>query len=307
MAGVYIHIPFCRSKCFYCDFFSRPDSKNASSYTDALLGEWRMRRHELTEPVETIYIGGGTPSVLPHHLLEKLIGGLTADIDLTTIKEFTIEANPEDISADSLSVWKSLGITRVSIGIQSFSASELMAVGRRHSPESAIEALSALSQSGINYNADLIFGLPGQNLDTWKRNLNQLLDFKPPHFSAYLLSYEQGTRLYAMKEKGMVIEASDNLAIDMYRHLCTAARNHGYRHYEISNFSLPGKEAKHNSSYWNYTPYLGLGAAAHSFDGLVRRYNPPHISRYIKSVSTGIAPFETDEETVENRFNDYLI
>lgn len=308
MAGLYIHIPFCRSKCFYCDFFSRPQHDEADAYVDALLTEWQLRHEEPGERIETIYIGGGTPSLLSDKQLQKLIAGIGKGIDIRSLKEFTVEANPEDICKERIDTWAAMGINRISIGIQSFNSNELTAIGRRHSAESSVKALECLQKSGINYSADLIYGLPEQSTEEWMANLRTLLQFNPPHFSAYLLSYEPGTRLYAMRENGKVAETDETTACDMYEMLCQTAADNGYRHYEISNFALAGMEAKHNSAYWNLTPYLGLGTSAHSFDGNLRRYNPWDIRRYITSLTERRQTiFETEEESDSNRFNDYVI
>lgn len=308
MAGLYIHIPFCRSKCSYCDFFSTPSRRNVEAYTRALITEWQLRRHELQgEEVRTIYLGGGTPSLLPLPQLRELVEELDRHIPISSLDEFTIEANPEDITPDSIAAYRAIGINRISIGIQSFSDTELQSIGRSHSGAMAREALAHLQASGINYNADLIFGLPNQTLEEWKTNLDTLLSYRPPHFSSYLLSYEPGTRLYARLLKGEVEETPEELATAMYSHLCTQALRHGYHHYEISNLSLPGSEAIHNSAYWDYTPYLGLGVSAHSFDGTTRRYNPLGIAPYLKALEANTLPTLTDDETPVNRFNDYII
>lgn len=307
MAGLYIHIPFCRSKCAYCDFYSTPDMRWMERYIDMLLTEFSLRQNEIHEPFQTLYLGGGTPSLLPDKALTKLMEGLDPVLDLRQLEEITIEANPEDIDDSKIEFYQSLGINRVSIGIQSFKRDELQAVSRAHSASDSIKALNALSMSGINYNADLIYGMPGQNGSDWEDNLAQLLSYAPPHFSAYLLSYEPGTRLYARLLKGDVDEASDELTQSMYERLCDKARIAGYEHYEVSNFALPGRTARHNSLYWHYVPYLGLGAAAHSFDGKVRRFNPSSIKSYASKIEAGIIAFAEDDETLVNRFNDYAI
>lgn len=281
-------------------------------YCQALLTELRLRRHEVgSDGFSTIYIGGGTPTALPSHLLLNLIRHLRQEGCPSGIREFTVEANPEDISEQSIVELRQAGVDRISIGVQSFDTPQLQSVSRRHSAEESLRALQVLRDSGINYSADLIYGLPGQTVESWERQLDTLLSFRPPHFSAYLLSYEPGTRLYAMRSTGKVQEASEATAVEMYRILCESAASHDYRHYEISNFALPSMEAKHNSAYWNLTPYLGLGCSAHSFDGVTRRYNPIDIRAYINSLlpSSGEpkAPFIVDDENEINRLNDYII
>lgn len=316
MSGVYVHIPFCHSKCAYCDFFSTPSRKSVEDYVDAVIKEARLRIKELMpasqngDSIETIYIGGGTPSILPLPLLRRLIEGLFDSLRpllAESIKEFTIEANPEDLSDDLINDCIALGVNRISMGVQTFDDDALLALGRRHDGDCALKALHAISASGLNYSADLIFGLPGQTIDDWSRQLERLLSFRPPHFSAYLLSYEPGTRLYAQLMAGKVEEASDELAEAMYDRLISAARANGYEHYEISNYSMPGFKAKHNSSYWDGTPYLGLGVSAHSFDGLKRRFNPNSIKDYIASINRGDKYYIIEDESEANRFNDALI
>lgn len=309
--GLYIHLPFCRSKCWYCDFYSRPYSRlEAEAYVTALERE-RDCRFSLSpwgdgasHPVwDTAYIGGGTPSVLPFDLLERIIkiprvvpGG-----------EYTIEANPEQVDCEWLSRIMEAGINRVSMGVQSFDSALLDAVGRQHQPGRAVKAIEALMLSGINYSLDLIYGLPGQTVSGWADALRRMLEIRPPHFSAYLLSYEPGTRLYARLMTGKIVEASEETAEEMYDILCTEAAQAGYRHYEVSNFALPGWEARHNSSYWDGTPYLGLGCSAHSFDGVNRASNPASVSQYVSDLSAGRMPLEKETLTPLDRLNDEII
>lgn len=312
MAGVYIHIPFCHGKCDYCDFYSlgAPVEELMRRYASALTAEWRMRRRELaTEKISTVYIGGGTPSALPYPLLRQIIESIAEDgIDVNALDEFTIEANPEDLTEEWVRQVASLGINRISMGVQSFDDAELASVRRRHTAQRAKEALSILAKSGMNYSADLIYGLPSQSLEGWEKNIETLLAFNPPHFSAYLLSYEPGTPLHGRLQRGEVEEASEELAESMYAALCRKSAEAGYRHYEISAFARPGAEAKHNSSYWNFTPYLGLGCAAHSFIPRgVRSFNPPNILAYLGRIEKGEPAFEVDEETETDRLNDYVI
>lgn len=325
MAGLYIHIPFCRTKCAYCDFFSMPinstqkkDANIFEQYCHTLLKEFENRQQELNEPITTIYIGGGTPTALPLQLLCSFIAQIKTRVDnfnhfsraskssviqnTDLIQEFTVEANPEDITAENLLQLQAVGVNRISIGVQSFDSTQLNAIQRYHNAKTSLQALETLHQSGINYSADLIYGLPGQTCNSWEAQLKELLQFQPPHFSSYLLSYEPGTRLYAKRELGLVEEADEATAVNMYSRLIAVAKTYGYNHYEISNFALPGKEAVHNSSYWNLTPYLGLGCSAHSFDGINRRYNPSNLKQYLSSQTPII-----DDETNINRINDYII
>ena len=305
MAGLYIHIPFCHAKCSYCDFYSMP--KNAAdigSYIQALAREWELRIDEITEPFTTVYLGGGTPSIIPADSLRSLI----ETIGLENIAEFTIEANPEDVTADWVRSVRECGINRVSIGIQSFSDSELKAINRRHSGDDAEKALKILRDGGIgNISGDLIYGLPGQTVDSWQRSLDRLVEIGVEHISAYSLSYEPGTRLYAMLTAGKLTETDEDTVEKMYFRLTDTLRSAGFEHYEISNFSLPGKRALHNSSYWHFTPYLGLGTSAHSFDGAVRRVNRRGVKDYISDINSGNTFYDIENESADELYNDYII
>lgn len=308
MAGLYIHIPYCHSKCIYCDFFSTPRQVDMDEYISALLTEYDLRKNEINEEWETLYIGGGTPSIIPVVSLERLVNGLKERIDIRALQECTIEANPEDVTPEWVEAVVECGINRVSMGIQSFNDDELTFINRRHNAAKAVEAIKILRDNGISeISGDLIYGLPEQSSDDWLRSLDRLLDLQLPHFSAYLLSYEPGTRLYAMLQSGRIDEVSEDEACLRYHILCNRAREAGYEHYEISNFSLPGHNAVHNTNYWKDKPYLGLGVSAHSFDGETRRYNGTRIKDYISSLNNQQACFITEEETDDERHNDGII
>ncbi len=305
MAGLYVHIPFCRSKCAYCDFYSSPKTEQIEQLIAAIGTEWQLRCTELTEPLQTIYIGGGTPSLLSAEQFRKLAAMLPVSDE---IAEFTVEANPDDITPAIVAAWRECGVGRVSMGIQSFNDEQLRAVGRRHSAQQAVEAVSTLRAGGINnISLDLIYGLPEQTLVSWRESLAALLSLRPQHFSAYMLSYEPGTRLYAQLMNGKIAEADDELIESMYAHLCKAARAAGYEHYEISNFALPTHRAVHNSNYWRFLPYVGLGPSAHSFDGTVRLINPANTKKYLAALTDGHIAAEIEEETAVNRLNDMIM
>lgn len=307
MAGLYIHIPFCRSKCAYCDFYSMRGSVDAQSeYVKAIAKELKYRDGELDESIDTVYIGGGTPSLLPFPIMSELLAVVNEWTGDSTVAEWTVEANPEDVTEDYLKLLGDFGVNRISIGIQSFDDGLLGTVHRLHSGESALSALSLLSNKGWNYSADLIYGLPGQSLELWERDLDTLLDFHPPHFSAYLLSVEQGTRLWAMINAGKLEECPEDEVVLMYDYLVSQRKARGYEHYEISNFSRPGFRSRHNFGYWESKPYIGVGAAAHSFDGYVRRFNPSSVKRYIEGIANNGCVFEIEEESQVEKVNDYI-
>lgn len=301
-AGLYIHVPFCESKCAYCDFYSTPNHSLRDSYVPTLLNELQRRRDEIPQArFRTVYIGGGTPSSLPLRDLSRLLDALP----LADASEITVEVNPEDVDSELATMLAGSAVNRVSMGVQSLADSELQLIGRRHSAARAIEAYHTLRDNGIrNINLDLIFGLPGQTLESFHRSLEGVLSLNPDHLSAYSLMLEPGTRLYARMIAGKFRETDDEISDSMYRLLCRETANCGFEHYEISNFAKPGRHSLHNSSYWNLTPYLGLGPGAHSFDGAIRRYNPPSLKKYIES---GGNITKTDPETATNRVNDYIM
>lgn len=310
MAGVYVHIPFCASRCSYCDFFStlRLDEVG-HDYVEALIAEARLRKAELNgKPVKTLYMGGGTPSQLPLPLLARLIDGLKATLDLNAVQEFTLEANPDDVTPEWCAAVRALGVNRVSMGVQSFQDAVLRLVGRRHTARQAIDAVASLRHAGIdNISIDLIYGLPGQTLETWAESVRQAVDLRPQHISAYGLTYEPGTRLWQQRECGEVVEASEDQYLDMYRILVGMLQMAGYEHYEISNFALPGYRSRHNSSYWNETPYLGLGAAAHSYDGTMRRSNPADLCGYIRRITLGQPACQVEDLAWWERYDERVM
>ena len=310
MAGIYVHIPFCASRCSYCDFYSTLSlDAVGETYVKAVLAEAGLRRDELRgEPVKTLYLGGGTPSQLPLPLLSELMSGLNEVFDLGGVEECTVEANPDDVTPEWCDSLRRLGVNRVSMGVQSFEDGILRFIGRRHTARQAIEAVSCLRDAGIaNISIDLIFGLPGQTLASWTESVHRAIDLHPQHISAYGLTYEEGTRLWWQRERGEVIEVPEEQCLEMYRILVEELGGAGYEHYEISNFALPGYYSRHNSSYWDGTPYLGLGAAAHSYDGEVRRYNPCDLKKYISSISAGSPAYEQEQLEWWQRYDERVM
>lgn len=308
MAGIYVHIPFCKRKCIYCDFFSVAFSDAAASrYADDLVSEFAVRKSELRgEKVHTLYIGGGTPSLMPIESLQKIVGNLVADVG--GLEEFTIEVNPDDITpgyADSLIA---LGCNRISMGVQSFNDGELQLLNRRHDAAEAEEAVKLLRSAGFgNISIDLIYGIPGQSMQSWEDSVRKAIELGVEHISAYNLTYEEGTRLFHMREKGRIEEASDNLCVEMFSMLRKMLSDAGYEQYEISNFALPGWYSRHNSAYWDFTPYIGLGASAHSFDGICRRYNPSNLRKYMELVEKSGLAYTVEEEDKNELFNEWVM
>lgn len=302
MAGIYVHIPFCHAKCAYCDFYSRAGAALADGFIGALAREFDTRQHELASlSVDTIYLGGGTPSILSPAQFSRL----TEIFSNFSPSEFTIETNPEDIDQPHLEAWQQAGVNRISMGIQSLVDSELRAVGRRHTARQAVEAVHSIRRAGFtNLSLDLIYGLPGQTLASWQYSLDSLLALRPEHLSAYCLTIEPRTVLGMKLSRGEITEASDEDIALRYDALCHTARGLGYDHYEISNFAMPAYRSRHNSAYWNSIPYLGLGPGAHSLgaDGC-RRYVESDIRRYITDPA---ACLRIDPETGIEKVNDII-
>ena len=302
MAVIYVHVPFCHSKCAYCDFYSRAGLAQADPYIEAVGQEFAGRRQELgAHSVSTLYFGGGTPSILP----PEQFGRLASVFKEFVPKEFTVEANPEDIDSERLEAWKTAGVNRISMGIQSLSDSELKAVGRRHSASRALNAIDEIRAAGFdNISCDLIYGLPGQTMESWRYSVDRLIGLRPEHLSAYSLTIEPRTTLGVKLRRGEFTETDDETIAAFYTYLCEATAKAGYEHYEISNFALPGRYSRHNSAYWDSTPYLGLGPGAHSLgaDG-IRRFVEPDIRQYIADPARCL---HTDPETDTEKINDII-
>lgn len=302
--GLYIHIPFCRSKCIYCDFFSGGASAaDWDLLVDALLNEFGERQHELDGIPDTLYIGGGTPSLIPVDAFRRLIDGIYDKIGgRKQWNEFTIEVNPDDVTEEKCALWLEAGVNRVSMGVQSFVDSELNAIRRRHNADCAEKSLHVLKKHFHNISIDLMFGLPGQTADSWYESVGKAIEINPEHISAYSLMFEDGTPISVMKNLGRLFFPSDDECVEMWKSLSRRLKMSGYSQYEISNYSKPGYESVHNSRYWLGFPYLGIGPSAHSYDGGgVRRANPSDLKGYLRRFSSNnveCSPFYI-EETLE--------
>lgn len=309
MAGLYIHIPFCKTKCIYCDFYSVTSTETSERYISALADELSMRLNEVgARTINTIYIGGGTPSLLSISQLKSLIDAINEKTDLSHTEEFTIEVNPDDVTKQYITSLRELGVNRVSMGIQSFNDAELAFLNRRHTAQQAIKAVTDIRAGGIsNVSIDLIYGIPGQTIASWNDSVNSAISLRIPHISCYSLSYEEGTRLYIMRNLGKIEECSEDNCIKMYSNLIRILKIAGYEHYEISNFAKPGMYSQHNSSYWNSTPYIGLGVSAHSFDGEIRRYNTYSLKDYLSKIENGLTAFQIEKESTWQRYNETVM
>ncbi len=309
MAGIYVHIPFCKTRCIYCDFFSTTLLGMREKYVDAVCMEVKQQEDYLGgETVETVYLGGGTPSQLSVGQIGLILNAIRQTFKMSGSPEITVELNPEDVTPEYARGLNRLAVNRVSLGIQSFDDNILRFIHRRHNSAKAIEAVSTLQDMGFdNISIDLMFGFPQQTLDGWTKDINTALSLGVQHLSAYSLMYEEGTRLYSMLQDKEIQEIDDGLSLEMYRALTSLIKEHGYTHYEISNFALPGHESRHNSNYWNSTPYLGVGSGAHSFNGTSRQWNVSDIHQYIQGINGGKAVREAELLTTDQRFNETVM
>ena len=298
-AGIYIHMPFCRVKCMYCDFYSVADRDDAiPAYFEALLKEIELCSTDTTHwDIDTIFIGGGTPSLTPPHQLKNLIRALTDKFDFANVFEFTMEANPGEAPADHLKAYRELGVNRISMGVQSLEPALLQFLTRIHGPDEVFNTFDAVRQAGFdNINCDLIFNIPNQNMDIWKRDLQQIVDLKPEHLSCYSLTIEEGTQLFQYVNRGKVTMPSDDQSAELYQWTQSALEENGYAQYEISNWSKPELPCRHNLHYWKIHPYLAFGPSAHGFDGKNRFSNIRNLDGYIKQLGDGKLPRQDDYE-----------
>lgn len=311
MTGLYIHIPFCASRCIYCGFYSTTLPELQDKYVDALCREMELRAAlpDADKHISTIYLGGGTPSQLTHENLERLFLYIYKVYDVDPNAEITMECNPDDVTTELL---RGLPVNRVSMGMQTFDNNRLKFLHRRHDASEAIRAVDILRQAGIhNISIDLMFGFPEETLDDWRSDISQALALKPEHISAYSLMYEEGTTLGRMLEQGKVKEIDEELSLEMYNVLIDTLSSNGYDHYEISNFARIAADgtsfrSRHNSSYWHDIPYLGIGASAHSYNKATRSWNVDNIKKYIEAISNGILPSESEIIDSDTHYDDLI-
>ena len=309
MAGIYIHIPFCKRRCIYCDFFSTTQSEKKPTYIHALCQELEIRKDYLQgEDIETIYLGGGTPSQLSLEELESIFTTIYNIYKVKEDAEITLEANPDDLAPEYVAMLRQLPVNRISMGIQTFQEDILKLLHRRHTAQQAIEAFQRCRNAGFqNISIDLMYGLPNETLETWREDLKKALSLYPEHISAYHLIYEEGTTLWNLREQRQVEEANEELSVTLFKTLIDELTQAGYQHYEISNFCLPGLHSRHNSSYWTGKKYLGCGPSAHSFNGLSRQWNVASLEAYLNGMSLGKPDYEIEELDLYTRYNDFVI
>lgn len=310
MAGLYIHVPFCKQRCSYCDFYTQTDTRLRTDYLRAVRRELAERAHELNdEPVETIYFGGGTPSQLTGEELNAIFQTISAHYGLSACREITLEANPDDITDDYLhALHTDLPFNRISLGVQSFDDTDLSRLNRRHDAHGAIRAVHRCLDTGFtDLSIDLIYGLPGQTTVAWGSNLDVAFRLGVTHLSAYHLTYEAGTPLHRQLCRGDVHAVDEDTSVRLYRLLTERAAAEGWAHYEVSNFCLPGRFARHNTAYWTGAKYLGIGPAAHSYDGQSRRWNVASIQDYVAGIIAGKPHYEREVTDSDMRYNEYLM
>lgn len=309
MPGVYIHIPFCRQACSYCDFYFTTYFGYSGKLVDALIREIGDRRSVPgAGEIDTVYLGGGTPSALNETALMRILGAVREHHTLSDAAEVTLEVNPDDLSLKKAEGFRAMGINRISMGIQSFRDEDLLLLNRRHDAKTAVKAVGMLLDSGFrNVSIDLIYGFPGLTTGGWEYNLETAFSLGISHLSAYHLSYEPGTVLYYMRETGKVREIEEEGSAGQFELLVSLAADAGFEHYEISSFARNKKYSRHNTACWSGEPYIGIGPSAHSFDGRVRRWNTRGIMTYIKNVEKGSGYFESEEPDRTTRQNEYIM
>ena len=309
MAGIYIHIPFCSKRCIYCGFYSTTAVRDTNRYIDAICKELKMRTNYLKyNTIKTIYIGGGTPSLLNHHQLERIFSTIRDNYNISQVEEVTLECNPNDLTTNYIAQLKKLPINRISMGVQSFEDSILKFLRRRHNAEQAINAVQECQKAGFrNISIDLIYGIPGQSDHSFKNDIKRAVSLGVTHISSYHLSYEENTPLWKQLQNGDIDVIDEESSVNMYNILCSTLSQHNYSHYEISNFAIDGFQSKHNSSYWNGTPYLGIGASAHSFNGSARRWNPDNLELYIDGIECGNPIYEEEMLSATDLYNEAIM
>lgn len=309
MAGIYIHIPFCKKLCHYCDFYHVVSDGDHSDYIKALLQEAEIRRNYLApETISTIYFGGGTPSVLPPAAVGSIIDQLTKIFKVEKENEITVELNPDDVTGEYIKDLKDQGVNRVSLGVQSWYDDDLKLLNRRHNSAQASAALEMIFKAGFgNVTIDLIYGIPGMGTERWESNLEKTLATEISHLSAYHMTIEKGTVFGKMKEKDLLREIDEEESTTQFNMLIDKTGSAGFIQYEISNFAKPGFFSVHNTNYWKQVPYLGLGPSAHSFNRYSRQWNVRDLKKYIKSINGKREFFEREELDLKTRFNEYAM
>lgn len=309
MSCIYIHIPFCKTRCIYCDFFSTTQLELREQYVNAVCKEIELTDKYLDgDTIHSIYFGGGTPSQLTPTQTGRILDTIQAHHPIAQNCETTIEINPDDVTESYVAALRSLHVNRVSLGIQTFHNDILQFIQRRHTSQQAIDAVRQLQANGFsNISIDLMFGFPGETLEDWLHDIEQALKMNVQHISAYSLMYEEGTKLYDLLTHQQIQEIDEELSRTMYQTLTERLKDAGYEHYEISNFAQPNYYSRHNSSYWNNTHYLGLGAGAHSYNGTSRQNNISNLKEYIDAIHLGEPRVEIETLSNDQKYNETVM
>ena len=309
MAGIYVHIPYCKKKCSYCNFFIAVSLKTKDAFLEALLKEIELGHDYLEEKsLASVYFGGGTPSLLKAREIYSILNAINKHFELDDDAEITLEANPDDINKEFLRELQDIGINRLSVGIQSFFDDELALLGRTHDSATAIRAIHDIKDAGFdNANMDLIFGIPGSTMDRWKRNLDIFLDKNIEHLSCYNLTVEPRTELRYNIKKGKIQALRDDFGAEAFMYAHNILASQGYEHYEISNYARNEKYALHNTNYWLGAKYWGLGPSAHSYNGKQRQWNVANVRKYINALKDGIIPAQIENLSLADRYNEYVL
>lgn len=309
MAGIYIHIPFCRQACHYCDFHFSVNLQPRPEMIAAISKELYLQKDYLQgERIETIYWGGGTPSLLTGKEIRSILDTLRSIHSVSAAAEITLEVNPDDLNPLSLREFREAGITRLSLGVQTFHTHQLKSLNRIHDAAAAIKSFHEAREAGFNnISIDLMYSLPGETIDDWKEDIRQVVALNPEHISCYSLTIEEKTVFGKWAATGKLKPEPDETAARHLEILMDELERAGYEHYEISNFAKPGMRARHNSNYWGGIKYLGVGPGAHSFNGVSRQFNISNNYAYLKSMQAGTLPFEKEILTRENKINEYLL
>lgn len=309
MAGIYIHIPLCASRCSYCDFYSTTDFSLKDELVECLCLELIQQQNYISDTcIETIYFGGGTPSLLFESNFKRIFDTVSSLYDLSSCKEITLEANPDDLTPDYISMLRRFPFNRISIGIQSLIDSELILINRRHNSNQAIACVENCKQQNFtNISVDIIYGYPSQTLSDFNNSLDKFLNLGVKHISAYHLTYEKGTVLHQKLMKNEISPVDEEISLKMYEILVEKLAEKGIYQYEISNFAIPGYESKHNSSYWQGKQYLGIGPSAHSYNGENRKWNIASLKDYMKAIKEARSVSEIEWLSPTDRYNDFII
>ncbi len=307
MSGIYIHIPFCKQACHYCDFHFSTSTKKKSLLVEMLCRELMLRKNELSGKIETIYFGGGTPSLLSEAELKAIFNTIFSEFEIAENPEITLEANPDDLSEEKIKMFADSPLNRLSIGVQSFFRAELQLMNRAHNEKEALQSLKLARQYFDNISIDLIYGIPGLSDEKWKENIQIALQLGIPHISSYALTIEPNTALESFIEKGKVKPVDDEQYRNQFDILVNTLTSEGFEHYEFSNYGKAGYHSRNNMAYWLGKPYLGIGPSAHSFNGTERKWNISNNSLYINSLEINKIPQETEKLSIIDRYNEYIM